>query len=644
LTAAAAPPLAFLSGVHSQMTREIGHTPFDLLLSQACAPEGGQRLSLIDELKRRNVFKAGAAYLALGWVVTQVTSTVAPVLHLPDWISPVVIWIGVIGFPFVILFSWIYELTPEGLKREREVDRSSSITHITSRRLDYIIIGLLVLAIGLFVFDRFSPRKAEPVVASGEATTPAVKAAFPSSAAGAPAAANDSSIAVLPFVDMSQTRDQEYFSDGLSEELLNLLAQVPQIRVIARTSSFAFKGKEAGIAEIAKSLNVANVLEGSVRKSGDTLRITAQLIRTADSSHLWSETYDRQLTDVFKVQDEIAAAVVAQLKVKLLPAQQVTNQHRTSSADAYGQYLLGNQFFNRNSVDGYRLAVPAYEKAVALDPNFAAAYAGLAFAQLYAADYASSVEEMAQNRQRAVAAMEKAIALAPDMADGYAARGWMRSIVTWDWNGSEADFAKALALEPGSAGTQRRYALVLQNFGRMAESVAATRKAINLDPLSSAGWNNLGGAFLADRSQFREAREALERALALNPESSFATFNLVALELLEGHAQSALAASLRAGEVWRQAGTAMAEHSLGHTAESQRALDELIAKYAHESAFQVAEVYAWRGEKDKAFEWLDRAYEQRDGGLTLIKTDLLLESLRTDARFAAMVKKLGLPP
>ena len=392
-------------------------------------------MSLIDELKRRNVFKAGAAYLALGWVVTQVTSTVAPVLHMPEWIASVVVWIGVIGFPFVIMFSWIYELTPEGLKRENQVDRTTSITHVTSRRLDHIIIGLLVLAIGLFAFDRFSPRKAEPVAASDEATTPAIKsAAAPSTAAASPAA-SDSSIAVLPFVDMSQSKDQEYFSDGLSEELLNLLAQIPQLRVIARTSSFSFKGKEVDVAEIAKTLNVANVLEGSVRKSGDTLRITAQLIRTADSSHLWSETYDRQLTDVFKVQDEIAAAVVAQLKVKLLPAQQVTNPHRTANTEAYNQYLLGNQFFNRNSLEGYHFAVEAYRKAITLDPAYAAAYAGLAYAEIYTSDYAETPEENAAGRQRALAAADKSTALAPDLAEGYAVRAWLRSSITWDWSG-----------------------------------------------------------------------------------------------------------------------------------------------------------------------------------------------------------------
>jgi TolB-like protein/Tfp pilus assembly protein PilF len=601
-------------------------------------------LSLIDELKRRNVFKAGAAYLALGWVVTQVTSTVAPLLHMPEWIAQVVVWIGVIGFPFVIMFSWLYELTPEGLKREREVDRSASITHITSRRLDHIIIGLLVLAIGLFVFDRFSPRKAEPVASSGEATTLAVKSASAPSTEIAPSAANDNSIAVLPFVDMSQTKDQEYFSDGLSEELLNLLAQVPQLRVIARTSSFAFKGKEVGVAEIAKTLSVAHVLEGSVRKSGDTLRITAQLIRTADSSHLWSETYDRQLTDVFKVQDEIAAAVVAQLKVKLLPAQQVTNLHRTGNTEAYNEFLLGNQFFGRNSIEGYRLAVEAYQKAVALDPGYAAAYAGLAFAELYAGDYAVTAEENAAARQRALVTAEKAVALAPELADGYAARGWLRSSVTWDWTGGKADFEKALALEPGSAVTQRRYGLLLLNLDRMAEAIAATRKAIELDPLSSAAWNNLGTMYYVNPDRYREAREALERALAINPESSFANSNLATLELLQGHAQESLDLFRRAGEVWSQTGIAMAEHTLGHARESQRALDELIAKYAHDSAYQVADVYAWRGEADKAFEWLERAYVQHDGALSAIKADPLLKSLWTDARFAAILKKVGLPP
>jgi TolB-like protein/Tfp pilus assembly protein PilF len=604
---------------------------------------GADKLSLIAELKRRNVFKAGVAYLALGWVVVQVTATMVPALNLPATVVPIVAWIGIIGFPFVIMFSWIYELTPEGIKRESEVDRAASITHVTSRRLDYLIIGLLVVAIGLFVFDRFVPRKAEPAAAS--AAPAALPASVPTAAsASAPAPASDNSIAVLPFVDMSQSKDQEYFSDGLSEELLNLLAQVPQIRVIARTSSFAFKGKEVGVADIAKALNVANVLEGSVRKSGDTLRITAQLIRTADSSHLWSETYDRQLTDVFKVQDEIAAAVVAQLKVKLLPAQQITSAHRTANTDAYNQFLLGTQFYNRNSLEGYRLAVAAFQKATALDAGYAAAWAGLAFAEIYAGDYAESLEENAASRQRAQAAADKAVALAPDAADGYSARGWIRASIRWDWSEGLADFEKALALEPGDALTQRRYALVLQNVGRQADFLVAIHKAIELDPLSSAAWNNLGTGYFMDPKQYREAHAAFDRALEINPESNFALINLATLELLEGNAQKALELSNRAGEVWRQTGVAMAEHTLGHARESQQSLDELIAKFAHDSAYQVADVYAWRGEGEKAFEWLERSYAQRDGGLATIKTDPVLKPLWADARYAALLKKIGLPP
>jgi TolB-like protein/Tfp pilus assembly protein PilF len=584
--------------------------------------------SLFAELRRRNVFKAGAAYLALGWVVVQVTSTVVPALNLPAAVVPIVTWIGVIGFPFLLIFSWVYELTPEGLKRESEVDRSDSITQVTARRLDFITIGLLAVAIGFTAFDRFVPRR------SGSATP--IVAATP--------VTNDSSIAVLPFVDMSQGKDQEYFSDGLSEELLNLLAQVPQLRVIARTSSFAFKGKEIGVAEIAKALNVATVLEGSVRKSGDTLRITAQLIRTADSSHLWSETYDRQMTDVFKVQDEIAGAVVAQLKVKLLPEQQVINAHRTTDTEAYNQYLLGNQYFNRNSTEGYQLAVSAYQKAVALDPNYAAAYAGLATAEFYASDFSATAEESTLVRQRAQAAVDKAIALAPDLADGYIARGLYRCSILWDWSGAQADFDKALALEPGSSLAYRRLGLLFQSLGRLPEAIAATRKAIELDPLSSSAWGNLGAIYLSNPDQFREAREALDRALSINPEANLALHYLVVLELLEGHAQVALDQSRRFGEVWRQMGVAMAEHSLGHVRESQQALDELIAKYAHDWAFQIAEVYAWRGEPDKAFEWLERAYVQRDAGFAVFKSDPTLKSLWSEARFAAMLKKVGLPP
>jgi TolB-like protein len=333
--------------------------------------------SLFAELKRRNVFRTGVAYLALGWVVTQVTSTVAPLLHLPDWIGSVVVWIGVIGFPFVIMFSWVYELTPEGLKRESEVDRSDSITHVTGRRLDYITIGLLVLAIGFSAFDRFVPRRnasttsseASVAAASGR---PAATSNAPATTTAAPAA-SDNSIAVLPFVDMSQAKDQEYFSDGIAEELLNLLAKIPQLHVAARTSSFSFKGKEVPIPEIAKTLLVANVLEGSVRKSGDHLRITAQLVRAADGYHLWSETYDRKLDDIFTIQDEISAKVVEQLKVTLLGA---SPKARATDPRAYALYLQARELARQQKTEAFTQSDALYQQALVIDPRYAPAWAG----------------------------------------------------------------------------------------------------------------------------------------------------------------------------------------------------------------------------------------------------------------------------
>ena len=335
-------------------------------------------MSFYQELKRRNVFRVTAAYLALSWVITQVTGAVVPALHLPDSIPSIVVWLGAIGFPFVILFSWVYELTPEGLKRESDVDRAASITHVTSKRLDYIIISLLVLAIGLFAFDRFLPVGAGPArdhPVQDSASDNRAQGALLQKEAGPAIAADDKSIAVLPFVNMSSDKEQEYFSDGMSEELLNLLSQVPELKVIARTSSFAFKGKDIKVEQIAKELNVAHVLEGSVRKSGNKVRITAQLIRTADSTHLWSETYDRPLDDIFAVQDEIAGAVVEQLKIKLLGAVPKT---RKANPEAYTLFLQAVQLDRQYTQAGLEQSIALYQQALAIDPTYTAAWVGLA--------------------------------------------------------------------------------------------------------------------------------------------------------------------------------------------------------------------------------------------------------------------------
>ena len=454
------------------------------------------------------------------------------------------------------------------------------------------------------------------------------------------AATSDKSIAVLPFLNMSSDKEQDYFSDGLSEELLNQLAQIPQLRVIARTSSFSFKGKEVDVATIAKALNVANVLEGSVRKSANTLRITAQLVRTSDSSNLWSQTYERQMTDVFKVQDEIAGDVVAALKVKLLPTQQLTKTQRTGNPEAYEHYLLGIDISRRDRLEASQLAAAEFQKAITLDPGYANAYAMLSIAQARGADLASSPAQRAEEIKQALATIDQAITLAPDLALGYSRRGYLRYTRAWDWQGAAADFKRALALDPNNAELLASYSQSLFFNGHQEEAIALARKATVIDPLSLDIWSNLG-LLLFCSGQDAEARLAWQRAFDINPGARWPNYLVGYLDLKDGKNESALAHFRASDEPFRLTGTAMLEHTLGHAPESEQALDVLKKKYAAGSAFQIAAVYAWRGEKDLAFEWLDRAYDQHDAGMPRLRYDPTLATLHDDSRFAALVKKMG---
>jgi serine/threonine protein kinase len=310
------------------------------------------------------------------------------------------------------------------------------------------------------------------------------------------------SVAVLPFVDMSENKDQGYFSDGLAEELLDLLAKTPGLLVIARTSSFSFKGKSDDIPTIAKKLNVANILEGSVRKAGNRLRITTRLIRASTAQQLWYESYDRELKDVFDVQDEIAGAVAAHLKLTLAPMSQGPAR-RTANTEAYNQYLLGQQAFNRGNLDGYRLAIEAYHRAIALDPHYVAPYEGLTAAEFFVADQTGDTA----GYRRAEETADKAVELGPEDASSYAARGFIRYALLWDWAGAQADFEKAIALDPGDARCQQRYGELLATEGRLTEAIATTRKAIELDPLSHSAWQTLT-TYLVSTRDFAAGRAA----------------------------------------------------------------------------------------------------------------------------------------
>ncbi|HSC11745.1 MAG TPA: tetratricopeptide repeat protein [Rhodanobacteraceae bacterium] len=611
---------------------------------------------LLGELKRRNVIRMAGLYLVGAWLIVQVAGTLLPVFEAPPWVMKTLVAFLALGFVPALVFAWVFELTPEGIKRDAEVKPEESIAPQTARRMDRMIFVVMALALAYFVFDKFLlvPRREsarETRVATGPGKQEAADASRPapekSSDTVSRAIPTDSSIAVLPFVNMSSDKEQEYFSDGLSEELLNQLAQIPQLRVIARTSSFSFKGKEVDVATIAKALNVANVLEGSVRKSGSNLRITAQLIRTADSSHLWSKTYDREMSDVFKVQDEIAGEVVASLKLTLLPDRKPISAGRTDNIEAYNHFLRGREFAIVATSDSYRRAIAEYQRAIELDPAYTTVYVNLAAAQVMVADL--SADPVGQ--MRAQQAIEKALALSPGDPEALAIRGWMRSLFLWDWEGARTDLEAALSVNANNATTLVRYSWLIAALGRLPEAISAAEKANKLDPLADQAATYLG-MFLNAAGRYAQAREVAERRLKASGRDDFANLVFGAALVLDGKAAQALVA-MQPGDSERAVDaetsgvrlsiTALAEHSLGHESESARALDELKKNHAAGFAFQVAEVHAWRGEKDQAFEWLDRAYSQRDGGMAMIKFDPFLVSLRDDPRYAAMVRKLGLP-
>jgi len=449
------------------------------------------------------------------------------------------------------------------------------------------------------------------------------------------------SIAVLPFVNMSSDKEQDYFSDGLSEELLNDLAKIPGLRVAARTSSFQFKGKTEDLRTVGEKLNVGTILEGSVRKEGQRVRITAQLIKVADGFHLWSETYDRQLNDIFAVQDEIARSVAGSLKVTLLGGKTATPSAQGTNADAYNAYLQGRYFYERRTKENLEKAAGYYEQATKLDPSYAPAWVGLAETRSKQADQGYLPIEEGYRKARAAA--ERALALDPNLAEAHAAMGWIEMSYDWDWSGADASYQRALAREPGNASVVRGASELASNLGRFAEALAQDRRAIELDPLNVSTHIYLGEhAYRAGRLE--EAAAAFKKALDLNPERPFTHTGLGMVYLEQGRAQEALAEMEREPEpFYHLGGQALAYHALGQKKEADEALAEYVAKYHAEGAYQIAELYAFRGETDKAFEWLERAYAQRDTGLSQMKGDLLLKSLERDPRYAAFLKKMRLP-
>ncbi len=455
---------------------------------------------------------------------------------------------------------------------------------------------------------------------------------------------NKASIAVLPLADMSPAKDQEYFSDGLSEQLINDLAKVSGLKVIGRSSSFQFRGKNEGPSDVGRKLGVANILEGSLRREGNRVRITAELIKADDGFQLWSQTYDREIKDIFAVQDEIALATTEALQLKLLGGngQPVPSNLHSTNPEAYQAYLQANYFIGRGrSKEDLSKALAYADTAIKLDEKYAPAWAVRASVQNEMA--AVELTEVTEGYRRARNDAERAIALDPTSASAYLALATDQIQHDWDWDAANTWLTKAAELEPGSTEILRVRANLSWVLGNLDQAINLREQAVALDPLRADSFLDLGYLlYLAGR--YDKAQAELRKALDLSPQAPFAHFTLGLILISEGKPKEALAEIEKEPSEWAKLTTeVLVYHALGREQDSNAVLVELIAKHHTDSAFQIAQEYAFRGESDKSFEWLERAYQQRDPGLTTIKTDPLLKTLRHDQRFLLLLTRMRLP-
>ena len=447
------------------------------------------------------------------------------------------------------------------------------------------------------------------------------------------------SIAVLPFLDLSPQKNQEYFSDGLSEELINTLSRNKKLRVIARTSSFFYKGKNVDIKTMAATLNVKHILEGSVRKFGNNLRISANLVNTENDATLWSNTYDGTINNIFALQDSISSSVVKALNAALL-GKEITKPEQKTDPEAYNNYLLGNHFYALRGKENFEKAIFYYKKALSIDSNYAPAWVGLAGVTCSQADIGYVPADEGYNKSRKEA--EKALEIDPNSADAYSRLGWIKTYYDWDWKGADESIKKALKLEPENAAVLNNAASAAFTLGRFSEAIKLIKNAIDIDPLRNVCYFDLGIMYCYT-GMYDKSILASRKCLELNPQYPGANQLIGFAYLLKGEFDSALVAMKRENEISLQLqGLAFVYYGLGKKKEADYNLNEYIKEYQDDSAYQIAEMFAYRNEKDKAFEWLERAYNQRDGGLGNILGDPLLRNIVKDPRYETFMKKMKL--
>ena len=571
-------------------------------------------MSFFAELKRRNVFRVALAYVVLAWIIMQVGDTLAPALRLPESVNSILAFFLILGFPLAMFLAWAFELTPEGLKLEKDVNRDTSITPTTGRKLDRTIIALLVVALGYFIWQSQLPSN-EP-----EPTT-----------------SNDQSIAVLPFENMSSDAEQEYFSDGLSEELLNLLAKIPELRVSSRSSAFSYKGKDFKISDVGRELNVAHVLEGSVRKSGNKVRITAQLIEAETDVHLWSETWDRTLDDVFVIQDEIAKAVVDELKVRLLGE---LPQVAATDGEAYSLYLQARYALNQRTFESLARGEELMKSAIDIDSNYAPAWAYLAF--IYSAQGDVGYRLTDEVYRLGIDSVDRALELDPNYGRAHAILSDLLTSFGGDYRGGKREIDRALALDSSDIDTLYHASIIETNSGNPERGLELALEMTELDPLFAPGIVALLYIYEV-LGQFDKAIAAGRRLQEISPDAFGTSYYVANALMFNGDVDEAMQViGNEKLDGFRNTGLAALHFLAGDIAESDKALAALKAAERGGWDYQHVQVHAVRGELDEAFAALDKAYESRDSGVQLVLGDPYLENLRGDPRYEEFVQRIGI--
>jgi serine/threonine-protein kinase len=582
------------------------------------------------------VYKVAVAYAVVAWLVIQAASIFLPAFDAPPWVMKIFIIVIVLGSPVALVMSWAFEITPEGIKRESEIPPNESIRRRTGRKIVGITFVLAVIAAGLLAFNLF---RSKPT------TLPATAALI-----------TNKSVAVLAFANLSDDKGSEYFSDGISEELLTVLQKIPGLHVAARTSAFSFKGKNATAQEIGQKLGVAHLVEGSVRKAGDVVRIAARLTRTDTGEQLWSENFTRDLKDVFAVQTELAQTIVGQLsgqitgvaanpevKAAIRAQVQAAEKGGTKNVDAHQHYLQGRFYSNRGSEKSAGEALVEYQRAVELDPSFALAWAGLAQTHVWYCGYSSAIGRTGFDDHLALAreAAARALAIEPNLPEALLARAMIQLNFDFDWNGAAETVRSALALAPADPALVTAAGTLALARGDTTRAIELYRQAVALDPVNPSP-RALLASILGATGRFAEARAEYAREIELNPAAPWSHAGLGVAFLVKGKfEEAAVAAQDDAAEWARLLVVAMARWSQKRIPEADAALARLTEGFADTAAYQIADVYAYRGDKDRGFEWLERARRQRDN-LGFMRSDPFLANLHEDPRWDVFLRKMGL--